>query len=401
MKARALLSMPGLTAIGLSVSRNRLVVGITPGSNPAEARQRLDDLGIPDAAVEIEERKAAPLLNGLINRLRPVMGGIDISLQAGDTACTAGFNVMWDSMRVFLTAAHCLPPIASNQDVDVYQNFYGSTNHIGTEVADPTPVACSDTLPFHSICLNSDAALVLYDDSVEWSFGHIARTTFFGQYTGSTTINPAQSRFWITESLRYVLEGDTVNKIGWRTGWTQGVVQAVDQFVREDTVSPPIWIDGSAVVDAGAWHGDSGSPVFEVSTYGKATLVGVLWGGYAGGPFYFSPLGQVQKDFGNYLDVITDAPALPSGLSITGPTRIRPGATCLWTGNVTGGTTPYTYSWTNDGFTVSDSISYRGGKLAGETGSTFVLEFTVINDAGSNSTQITVQEDSTASICRN
>lgn len=397
MKARSLFSLPEMTALGASVIRNQVLVGIAPGSDPTNVRRQLRALGIPDAAVEIEEDEPVPPLSNLTDRLRPVMGGIKI-LPSNEADCTAGFNVLWNGMRTMMTAAHCLIPIDVNQGRVVWQPVETSTNRIGAEVADPAHVTCSDSIPHQYVCLNSDAALVRYDDSVTWSFGHIARPTFFGHYTGSTTINPAQSRFWITESKNFVLIGDTVNKVGETTGWTQGTVQAIDLDRRDGGTS--IWILNSDSVDAGAGGGDSGSPAFQMSTYGKVTLVGSLWGGWSSA-FFFSPIGQMEKDFGDYLEVITDAPTLPSGLSITGPTRIQPGATCLWTGHVTGGTTPYTYSWTNDGFTVSNTDSYRGGKLDGETGSSFMLEFIVINDAGQSSTQITVQEDSNAPICRN
>lgn len=42
-------------------------------------------------------------------------------------------------------------------------------------------------------------------------------------------------------------------------------------------------------------------------------------------------------------------PAPPLGVSIDGPTEARPHATCSWTANVSGGTGPYSYSWTVDG----------------------------------------------------
>lgn len=310
-----------------------------------------------------------------------------------------GFNIMWDGMRTTTTANHCLQPMHSNQHDVVYQptDSAAYNNRIGEEVADPATVTCSDSLPAYATCQNSDVALLQYDDSVPWSFGHIARTLWPGQYTGSTSINAARSRFWITGSRLWVLVGDTVNKIGWKTGWTQGTVKATDRTRRE--LGTDIWIVGSDSVDAGADHGDSGSPVFVLGGYGRVTLVGSLWGGWPTA-FIFSPLGQMGPDFGNYLDVVTSAPTLPSGVSITGPTRIRPGATCEWDGSVTSGTTPYAYSWTNDRFDVNDdSTVYRGSNLYG--GSSFVLEFTVTNDAGSSSMQLTVQEDSTAAICPN
>ncbi len=79
--------------------------------------------------------------------------------------------------------------------------------------------------------------------------------------------------------------------------------------------------------------------------------------------------------------------------------RAKPGATCLWEGIVSGGTTPFSYIWYNGIHMVSYTDSYTGGKLSGSSGSSFVLKFTVTNDAGTTYDQITVTEDSNARVC--
>ena len=99
-------------------------------------------------------------------------------------------------------------------------------------------------------------------------------------------------------------------------------------------------------------------------------------------------------------NVITDSPSLPSGVSISGPTSIRPDATCLWEGSVTGGTTPFSYTWENDTHIVSYTDSYTGGRLEGSSASSFVLKFTVSNDAGYSYDQITVTVDPNAEVCQ-
>ena len=50
----------------------------------------------------------------------------------------------------------------------------------------------------------------------------------------------------------------------------------------------------------------------------------------------------------------------PLDASIDGPTMVRPGATCTWFSNVTGGVSPYTYQWSGK---LSGSWNFVSGEL--------------------------------------
>jgi hypothetical protein len=401
VRALTLLSMDEMRSLSISVPRNRLVLGVAQGVGPDRVASRIADLGIPNEAVEIEDADFAATFANLSDRLRPVMGGYEItSYSEPDRECTAGFNVLWeDTLRTMLTAAHCVGPVGSVSPRTMWQPEYTTDNRIGVESLDPAFFACPEASG-QPVCRNSDAALVLHDDSVSWSFGHIARTTGSGHSSGSTSIGPSQSRFWIVDSYYGAVVGDTLHKIGRTTGWTTGEV--TDTCVHRSATHPSTgqyWLLCQDVVDAGAGGGDSGAPVFRMGVNGQVRLAGVLWGDASPG-FYYSSMSQIEMDFGAYLDVITNAPTLPSGLSITGPTEVEPGATCSWQGNVTGGTTPFSYSWTIDGGqTVSTTDNFTGGKPPESLLSSFVLRFTVTNDAGSEYAEITVTEDQNAEIC--
>lgn len=407
LKARALLHLEELRSLGISVSRNRLLIGLAPGAAPDGVLERLPDLEVAAEAVEFKDAEHVPQLATLSDRLRPLTGGIQIdpgSDPAGE--CTAGFNVQWGSSRTMLTAAHCVYEMGSVMfPVHTWQPEYSATNNrIGVELVDPSFFTCTpegETDP-STRCRYSDAALIQYDDSVAWSFGHIARTMWRGQWNGSKAINPDQARLWITDFYPFALQGDTLDKIGWRTGWTTGLVTdetCVDRSAIESGNGRRYWLICQTAVKAGAGPGDSGSPVFYMDGYGRVILHGVLWGGWPDSLFFFSSMQGIELDFGAYIDVITDAPTLPSGVAISGPTEIQPDATCFWEGSTTGGTTPLSYRWTNDGLEVSTTDSYVGGKDPGSMGSSFVLTFTVTNDAGSSSTQITVTENANAPMC--
>ena len=56
-------------------------------------------------------------------------------------------------------------------------------------------------------------------------------------------------------------------------------------------------------MDAAVDGGDSGSPVFEITSEGNVKLVGIVWGGSRAHPiftqyFVMSPLSQIQQELG-------------------------------------------------------------------------------------------------------
>ena len=92
---------------------------------------------------------------------------------------------------------------------------------------------------------------------------------------------------------------------------------------------------------------------------------------------------------------------VPLTVGISGPTQIRPGATCLWDATVSGGTSPYTYNWFNDNMSVGTGSEYTGGKDPGNLGDHFTLRVDVADAGfGRGSHTITVYENASAQICR-
>jgi subtilisin len=91
-------------------------------------------------------------------------------------------------------------------------------------------------------------------------------------------------------------------------------------------------------------------------------------------------------------------PVVPT-ISIDGPTRIRPGATCTWTADASGGVTPYTYDWHMGSTDVGSDEELYASKPVG-LGSTFWLFLDVRTaDHAHASTKVSVTESSTAPIC--
>jgi hypothetical protein len=52
-------------------------------------------------------------------------------------------------------------------------------------------------------------------------------------------------------------------------------------------------------VGATVGSGDSGSPVFAVTTGDNVNLPGISWGGSGSGSFVFSPLSAINPEIGN------------------------------------------------------------------------------------------------------
>jgi hypothetical protein len=109
LKAKALLGLEEMTALGISVPRNRIFVGLMPGAATDTARARLKALGVDLEAIEFAEAEPVPRLSSLDDRFRPVLGGLQITRSGINEACSAGFNVLWDdTVRAMVTAVHCM-----------------------------------------------------------------------------------------------------------------------------------------------------------------------------------------------------------------------------------------------------------------------------------------------------
>jgi subtilisin family serine protease len=61
--------------------------------------------------------------------------------------------------------------------------------------------------------------------------------------------------------------------------------------------------------------------------------------------------------------------------TITGPSSVRPNATCTWFANVSGGISPYSYAWT-PGFSTSTEMTYHNGS------SNFTVTLSVMDAVG-------------------
>lgn len=304
-----LLALPGVVSTDADEVANRLRVGVTGDAAAARVRGELRRLGVPAAAVVIDQTEAVEPAVSLSAYYRPTVGGLGISPDFGGI-CTLGFNAYYvnpawglgPGSRTFATAAHCT---ATQGAVDGTV-FTQGTQRVGVEVADPPMIVGGIQCPSGFTCRNSDVAMVRYDDSVSWNLGGIAHTTSVGgQSSGSTNADPANP-FHIVGGTPTPVVGDTLHKVGNTTGWTKGPV--VSTCVNYSPGNSTI-IFCSDIVEARADNGDSGSPVFSRSSGSNDVyLAGVVWAKSTRFDrltlttiyrFVFSNMSQIGHDFGS------------------------------------------------------------------------------------------------------
>jgi hypothetical protein len=282
----AVLGAAGGIFVDADEASNRVMIGVERGA-AARIRGIVARLGIPDAAVIIQETEPIRYAATLRNRVRPVVGGLQINFPG--FLCTLGFNALRNSQRSFITNSHCTNIQGGAEATPYWQPTQAATSRIGTEVSDPLYFINSNGCPPGFRCRFSDAARASYASGVSFSLGKIARTT--GVNNNSITINGSFTI--IGEGGASV--GQTVNKVGRTTGWTQGRV--TNRCVNVAVTGTNIALLCQNLVSARVRSGDSGSPVFKGST--GVVLSGILWGGNDAGTTYaYSPIANIERELG-------------------------------------------------------------------------------------------------------
>ena len=288
------LALPGAVFADHDEAADRLVVGV---DNPAAVRgvqSAMTRLGIPGGAYEVRVTEPIYQLATLRDAFRPTQAGIQIHF--GQYVCTLGFNVTHSAGRSFITNSHCTNRQGGTEGTTYYQPL-SSVNGtvIATEAADPKYFKGGDC-PRGKTCRYSDASRALYSSSTSSSRGIIAKTT--GANNGSLTTSGSFTITAQDNSTTNFALGTVVNKVGRTTGWTSG--QVTNTCVHTNVSGSRITQLCQTFVSAGVGGGDSGSPVFRITSGDQVTLVGILWGGSSSGTsFVFSPLQQIQRELGN------------------------------------------------------------------------------------------------------
>jgi hypothetical protein len=282
------LAIPGVVSTDNDEGKNRLHIGITDTAVREEVEKHLSNLGIPpEAAVFTETKPMEPYLR---SRRRPLRGGLQINF--GNFLCTLGFIAVRNGVTGYVTNSHCTTTQGGVQNTVEHQpSASGTTNRVGIEIADPTYFSGSGC-PAGRVCRRSDSSFIQVPHpsgpAVTTARGTIARPA-----VNSFTWNGVDI-FNIT-SEGSALVGQAVTKVGRTTGRTAGTVSQT--CVNTNVSGSNITQLCQTFANYGNAGGDSGSPVFRITTLPSVVLVGINWGGN-GTISVFSPITQIQQELG-------------------------------------------------------------------------------------------------------
>ena len=289
---------PAVMALGGTVfadhdeRANKLVFGVENTNAVPGIQRALAALGVASSDYTVEVTEPIQQLVTLRDRFRPTQAGIQIHF--GNFLCTMGFNVDHAEGRSFITASHCTNEQGGTE---------GTTYTQPTRFEDPTVIATEADDPVYfkggicppgKLCRFSDASRAAYSPTVASNRGDILKTdgvnnrsVIVGGVFAVTSQNDRDSTFAV---------GTVLNKVGRTTGWSQGPV--IRTCVNTNVFRSRVHQLCQTFVNAPVAGGDSGSPVFRITSGHKVELVGILWGGGTG--FYvMSPLKQIVQELGS------------------------------------------------------------------------------------------------------
>ena len=295
------LAEAGAVFVDADEGSNRVRVGVERGGS-GRIQAALRRAGVPDAAVIVQETEpvrfavgdpkpkakpgGGPSLQGLV---RPIVGGVQINFPG--FLCTLGFNATAGGQPSFITNSHCTNEQGGVEGTPYWQPTQTvDPNQIAVEVDDPTYSNGLPGCPAGRECRRSDASRASYNGGVNFTRGRIAKTQRPRRgglgIVGNFTITGEGS----------AAQGQTVNKVGRTTGWSQGVV--TNACVNTNVSGSNITQLCQNFVSASVGSGDSGSPTFIIGSGDNVTLVGILWGGIGSSTFVYSPLSNVEQELG-------------------------------------------------------------------------------------------------------
>jgi hypothetical protein len=288
-----LFELAGVVFTDADESSGRFVVGVLDRGVEGLVRARLATLGVPSQIVDVVETEAIVPVATLRDKVRPVEGGLQIRFT--NYLCSLGFVAVRDGVTGYVTASHCSTTQGSVDSTKYYQPLNQNADEfIGTEIADPSFFRNGDC-PRGRKCRYSDANFSQgAGNASSFGLGLIAKTD--GVNTGSLQIG---GTFGIAgEGAAF--SGQTANKVGRTTGWTQGMVtnSCADTGVSGTNIVLlcQTFVEGNGTI---VGSGDSGSPVFRIEGGDNVTLLGGLWGGNQSGTmFVYSPISAIKSELG-------------------------------------------------------------------------------------------------------
>jgi hypothetical protein len=286
------LGVAGAVFVDADEASNRVRIGVERGAAGGQARAAAARLGIPASAVVVQETDPIQQVATLQQRVRPIVAGLQINFPG--FLCSIGFNAVKNGQNSFVTASHCTSTQGGVENTPYWQPLQTvDPVQIATEVDDPVYTRkVLPGCPNGRRCRLSDASRAAYASGITFTLGGIAKTS--APNNGSLDITGS---FTITSKSPAAVVGNTVNKVGRTTGWTQGTV--TNTCVNTGVSGSNIVQLCQTFVSAGVGAGDSGSDVFGITSGSSVKLLGILWGGNSGGTqFVYSPIANIEAELG-------------------------------------------------------------------------------------------------------
>lgn len=289
----------GLTWKDIDEQTNRIKIGLEDPSRTDELFTVSRRLGIPDQAITVV--KGDPAMPDLRQVRRPLVGGLQIMFDLGHKfVCSIGFPAQTGGETGFFTASHCSERPYGGGVGDGYWQPVGDVsnpaqNLVGAKHFDPPAFSCGSQAP--AGCRFSDSLFARRDGGASITRGFIANASFgVPNWNGS-------SRYRITSVEPSDPQPGEIRKVGRTTGQTFGdVLDLCRDFLlnRNGGVFGLVCQDTASYVSDG---GDSGSPVFRVTSGSDVQLVGIHWGRTAsgGGVAIFSAWVNIEFEFGSVI----------------------------------------------------------------------------------------------------
>jgi hypothetical protein len=299
-------AIPGVATLDIDETRNRIAIGIGRPALRGAVTRVLDAVGVPRAAVvmhstsvdycQMDDPNCSPSpadggsgpaitpIDGatpdlvatgdpgggtLRGRVRPLVAGIEIYHDpdaAGNAlGCTLGAVVYGDFSNGrfdgIITASHC-SRTQWHEDATPFMQYGDS---IATELYDPASFNTFMNGDCYSgfQCRYSDVSFAPFRLNANYIRGYIARPAF-NTWADSGTIS-VSGRFTVRWQygipMRLIMLGDTMMKVGRKTGWTSGRVIGTCEDIYFYRGGDGYGVLCQTEVAGGASTSDSGAPV--------------------------------------------------------------------------------------------------------------------------------------------
>jgi hypothetical protein len=271
----------------------RLVIGVLDRGVEGLIRGRLRELGLAAQSVDVVETEPVFQVATLRDLTRPVVAGVQIRFS--QFVCSVGFSALRAGVLGFVTASHCSDRQGTVDGTQYYQPLNQvPAEFIGTETVDPAYLRNIAGCPRGRVCRYSDSNFSQGANGVGFNLGSIAKTS--GPNNGSLEVVGAFN----IGGTGPATVGQTANKVGRTTGWSQGLVTRTCTHTGVSGSNIVLlcqdFVESSVQIVAG---GDSGSPVFSIAGGNRVTLLGNLWGGNSSGTlFVYSPIANIERELG-------------------------------------------------------------------------------------------------------